>query len=122
MDVCRKPETLEDSGGTGFGGVAVVVLHEFFELTEAIGVKGLVRRRQQSFLFHDRVPQLGITHHGDVQYRLVSVQELILSEDAQPEPLGHGYRASGGLGAATQNLEERGLAGAVGTDQPVAGS
>ena len=46
VDIPREPEAFENRGGPGFGGVPVVVLYEFLELAEAIGVEGLVRRCQ----------------------------------------------------------------------------
>ena len=58
MHVRRKAQTLQNRGGTGFGGISVVPLKSLLQLGKPVGVEVLLRPRQQRLLLRHRVPQL----------------------------------------------------------------
>src|SRR5690606_346408 len=59
-------------------------------------------------------------HQGHAEDLLVLVEELVLTEHAQAGGLRHGHLARGGLAVSREDPEQRGLAGPVRADQPVA--
>ena len=61
-----------------------------------------------------------MAHERDLENLLFLVHELVLAQDAHAQMLGYRDRTVTGLQVAAQDVEQRGLSGAVGAHQPVA--
>ena len=81
---------------------------------------GEVRLCVEGILFLSDLIEVGVALNDRVEDGLVVVFFLILFEETQSLSRGDGNRAARGLELARENLQERGLAGAVGTDDSVA--
>ena len=120
VNLGRQAEPLEDFRGTSLGRIAVVTLHDLLELGVAVRIKFILGALEQRFFGDHRVPQLLVAHHGDAEDLLFLVDELILPQHAELESLGDRHRAAAGFLLAGENGEQRRLARAIGTHQPIA--
>ena len=112
-------EAVEEDGGVGFGGVAVLVADDAFELAEAhaVGVGQLGLLVDAVALFKGG-PE-GLVAHDDGVDDAIGVEgELVLAEDA--ELAGADDGALLGVELAGEDLHEGGFAGAVGAGEAVA--
>jgi hypothetical protein len=112
-------EAVEEDGGVGFGGVAVLVADDAFELAEAhtvgVGEFGLL---VDAVALFEGGPE-GLVAHDDGVDDAIGVEgELILAEHA--ELAGADDGALLGVELAGEDLHEGGLAGAVGPGEAVA--
>ena len=111
----------EDAAGPGLGIVAAVFGEHPFEFggLHVVVVGGIGIGVDAVALLHRR-PQLRVAAHDHVEHALILVAELILIQFAEPHSgLQHDI-AGAGLEIASQHLHERGFAGTVGADEPVA--
>ena len=120
MDVGRDPEPLEDLGGARLERVAVVVEDEVLDLGVAVGVEVAVHVGEQALALLERLPDVLLAHHRDLDDRHVLVLEVVLLEDAHAGAPRHVDDAVRGDLVAGEDLEEGRLAGAVGADEAVA--
>ncbi len=95
-------------------------LDRLLEAGETVRVEGLLRLGENGLLLLHGLPQLTIAHQGHPEDLLVLEEEVVLSQHAQPGGLRHRHLALGGVQGACQDVQQRGLARAVGADQAVA--
>ena len=112
-------EAVEQDGGVGLGGVAVLVADDAFELAEAhavvVGHLGLLV--DAVALFQGR-PERLVAHDDGVDDAIGVEGELILAQDAELARADDG--AFLGVELAGEDLHEGGFAGAVGAGEAVA--
>ena len=111
----------QDRARPRFGRVAVVFGDLAFELGRAhVVFVGRFRVRVDQVALTHGGPHFGVALHHDIQHALVLVGELVLIELAHAHA-GLQHDVAGTLlQLAAQDLHQRGLATAVGADQPVA--
>jgi hypothetical protein len=96
-----------------------VARNDFFDNRIARTVEMAMCIVQELIVLDQRLPKLQVAHQRDVDDQLVLVQELVLTQDTQPQSIGDRYRAGAGLVVPAQNVEQRRLAGTIGADQPI---
>ena len=112
-------QAVEYCGCASLGGVPIVPLHRFLEFGEPVGIEGLLGVGEQRLPLDQRVPQLWIALERDAEDFLFVVHELILAQNAESAPFRNRYGAVVGGEVPAQDPEQRGLARAVGADEPV---
>jgi hypothetical protein len=112
-------EPLQQHGGVALGRVPVLLADDALELAEAHAiVVRHVRLLVELVPFLERGPQAVVAHDDGIDDPILVEGVLILTQDAElARPVD---RAALGLGLASQQLHERGFAGAVRPRQAVA--
>ncbi len=113
--------TQQQLTGTCFGGVAVILGDQPFQLGSLhVVVIGRFEVGVDGIALGNGRPQLGVTHHDHVQDTGIFVGELILAQltDALIDVQAHITAA--GLKIAAEDLHKGGLATAVGANKAIA--
>ncbi len=116
----RNAEPLEHRGGPRLERVPVEVRERHLDVGEPAGVAVGVVDDPRALL--ERLPHLGLPHHGEVEDDLVVVEEAVLPQDPDARVTPDGHRAVAGRLVPREDLEEGGLPRAVRADQAVAGA
>ena len=113
-------ETLEDGAGPGLERVAVVGGDPVLELDDARRVRGVARALGlERALLGLRAHHELVAGHGDLEDHVLVAHEAVLAQHADACALVDDDVPLGGLLVARDDLEERGLPGAVRADEPV---
>ena len=78
MHFRRKSKPLQNDRGPRLRRVSIVKLDDLFQFGEAVGIEALLRIGEHSLLLDNRLPQLGVAHHGHAQDLLLLEREVIL--------------------------------------------
>ena len=119
MHLGGNTQTLEDLPGARLRHVAVVLEDDLFECRIALAVEFLIGPGQQLVLLAHRREQLLVAGHHRLQDRIALVAEVILTEHAEPRPLGHRHRPVVGELLTREDTQQRRLARPVGPHQAV---
>jgi len=114
----RDVETVEENGGVGFSGVAVLVADDAFELAETHASSSVISGSRRCGRALQGRPEWLVAHDDGVDDAVGVEGELVLAEYA--ELAGADYGAFLGVEFAGEDLHECRFAGAVGPGEAVA--
>jgi hypothetical protein len=104
------PQALEDLAGAGLQAVAVLSQDDVFQPRVAVAVEVPIGMGQEPLLLDHRLPELGVSHHHDVEDALALVLEVVLLEHPERGALRYRDLALAGLLPSAQDLEQGGFA------------
>ena len=121
MVICLDTQSVKQRRRVGLGFPAVHIGEFRFQFAgaDAVFVGEIFFGVDRLFFFHDLI-QAFISHDDGIQNRIFVILEMILFQEGKTLSRSDDDFAAGGFQFAGQNLQERGLARAVGADQAVA--
>ena len=121
MQVHRNAQTVQKLVRLCLGLPAVHLGKFTLQLSGFFTVRvGKVLFRIQRFFFFHNVIQAAVAHDDGVHNIVLVVFEMVLLQNAHPVVRAHSHRAGGRLQRAGKDAQQRGLAGAVRSDDAIA--